>query len=178
MISLVAFHRSFKSLFSRQTKLVRFLLLAIMPLFLVGCELSRIESQVSPGRSVGNIRSVYVEKLEGEDWGFHQQIADGFASYGYRASSGEIGQAPKDIDAIVNYHDRWFWDITPYLLELDIRLLDPKDRTVIAWVKNRRTSMVRYTPYKMATEAIYALKHAPLKRVNDSAQSNGGSAQR
>ncbi len=133
---------------------------------LSGCELARVESRIAPGQKLPPASAkYYIEHLAGEDWGYDKMITEEFRSAGKKATYGALGMAPKG-DYIVTYYDRWYWDMSPYLLELDLRILDPKDRTQIAWAKVRRTSMVRAEPRMMAREAIAALFDAPVKKTN------------
>ena len=58
------------------------------------------------------------------------------------------------VDVWVTYIDRWMWDLTTYLLSLEISFTDAHTGDVLAVGKSRRVSVVRASPGQMAREAI------------------------
>ncbi len=121
------------------------------------CSCASIKTERTPGESLSGKKTFYVERLEGEESGLHRVIADELSLLGFAASAGEKGQGPQKVDALVTYWDKWFWDITPYLLQLDIRVIDPKTRNLIAKGTSYRPSMQRRSPKEMAKETLNAI---------------------
>ncbi|HSP00818.1 MAG TPA: hypothetical protein VLN90_05075 [Thioalkalivibrio sp.] len=123
-----------------------------MNLFLVGC--ASLDVERAPGRSVDTAQSFYVEKLPADGRGIEQVIADQLNLMGYSARSGTPGQNGNGADVLVTYQDRWYWDITMYMRQLDVQFRDPL--TLEAWVSgsSRRDSLTRKAPPGMAREVL------------------------
>lgn len=140
-----------------------FVLVLVLPLLLASCVTS-LKSERAPGASsiVGK-KLFYVERHPEEKWGFHQTIADEMSMMGYKAAAGEPHQAPAGTDAIVTYDDKWYWDLSPYMYQLDLRILDPKDRSLLVKTVNLRTSLARRNPKQMAQEALRETFGQPRK---------------
>src|SRR3954469_16362961 len=131
-----------------------FLLLPVITL--CSCA-TALKTERSPGTSITDKREFYVERHPDEEWGFHQILADEIALLGYKASAGEAGKQPRTADAIVTYNDKWWWDLSPYMLELNVRVLDAKSRSLIVKTRDYRTSLARRSPKTMAREAVRAV---------------------
>lgn len=116
-----------------------------------------IKTERTQGESLIGKKTFYVERLDGEESGLHRVIADELSLLGFAASAGEEGRAPQKVDALVTYWDKWFWDITPYLLQLDIRIIDPKTRNLIAKGTSYRPSLQRRSPKEMVKETLNAI---------------------
>lgn len=124
----------------------------LMSLFLVGC--ASLDVERVPGRSVDTAQSFYVEKLPADGRGIERVIADQLNLMGYRAGSGPAREHDEGTDVLVTYQDRWAWDITMYMRQLDIQFRDPQ--TLQAWVSasSRRDSLTRKAPPEMAREVL------------------------
>jgi hypothetical protein len=138
------------------------LLLLLPAMALCSCALS-LKTERAPGVSVTDKRVFYVERHPEEDWGLHQILADEISMLGYQASAGEAGRQPSNADAIVTYNDKWWWDLSPYMLELNVRVLDANSRSLIVKTRNYRTSLFRRNPKTMARETIRATFGLPKK---------------
>jgi hypothetical protein len=126
----------------------------LLPILLSSCVQTTLETEHAPGASLRGKRLFYVERHPDEDWGFHQTIADEITMMGYKASAGEPNQGPAGVDAIVTYVDKWHWDVSPYMFSLDLRILDPKTRSLLVKTRNVRPSLVRRNPKQMAQENL------------------------
>lgn len=138
------------------------LFLLIIPILLSSCVAS-LKTEHTPGASLKGRDLFYVERHPDEDWGYHRMIADEMCMMGYKASAGEANQAPAGVDGIVTYDDKWTWDLSPYLYELELRILDPKDRTLLVKTRNVRSSLVRNNPKQMAQGALRSTFGLPAK---------------
>jgi hypothetical protein len=78
----------------------------------------------------------------------------------------QVLETDAGVDAIVTYVDKWFWDITMYMLELTITLRDPKTDFPLATGSSYHTSMTRKSPEGMVDEV--------LTNIFFSAQKQGG----
>ena len=73
---------------------------------------------------------------------------------GFRAIYGADETPPAPVDAIVTYQDKWRWDLSMYMLQLDIQIRDPQTRMLLANGQTMRTSLIRKTPEGMVEEVL------------------------
>ena len=121
---------------------------------LVGCAIVNLKTERLPDADLSSTKTFYVVWLEGDDRGLHNIIRDELISMGFAAESGTIAKVPADVDAIVTYEDRWFWDITNYLLQLNIEIRDSKSMYPLAIGESVRTSLARKSPKEMTREIL------------------------
>lgn len=126
--------------------------LVISLLFASGCA-SNINSDVAPGADLNAIKTAFVLKLPADNRGIDKLIGTELSQMGIQAAFGE--EVPdSEYDAIITYQDKWMWDITMYMLELQIQIKDPKTQFIIASGSSYRTSMVRKSPEEMIKEVL------------------------
>jgi hypothetical protein len=58
------------------------------------------------------------------------------------------------VDAVVTYQDRWMWDITMYMIKLDIQVHDGKSGAILANGEAMRPSLQRKSPEGMVEEVV------------------------
>ena len=136
-------------------KLIKGINLFLFILFMTGCSKAMIVSDSDPNISFVTFKKFYVRKLPADERGLEKIIARKLNEFGFQASSG-TGAVPTDhpVDAVVTYKDRWMWDITMYMLEINIELHDPDSGFVIASGKSYRTSLARKAPEEMIDEVL------------------------
>lgn len=128
------------------------LVLVVLTALLGGC--ANMAATVSPGANLARIKKVHVVKLPADGRGIDQVIADQLNTMGYATSLGSTGNVPADADALLTYQDKWMWDITMYMLELNVQLRDPKSNMALATAKSYRPSLQRKSPPEMAKEVL------------------------
>jgi hypothetical protein len=121
---------------------------------LSGCATAQLNSDVAKGADLQAVKKVYVEHLPKDERGVEKLIADRLNVMGKQATSGEKGAAPADADAIVTYQDKWMWDITMYMIELNVQVRNPKTEIALATGHSLRTSLVRKSPTEMVAEVL------------------------
>ncbi len=124
----------------------------IVVLFLSACTADRESASVMPGNDLSRLRSFVVEPYPEEKRSVEQLIVNELRRLGYKA---ELG-SPEHIqaDALVTFRSKWFWDITMYLLELDIQLREPKSRFPIATANSFHASLTRRSAEEMVREVL------------------------
>mgnify|MGYP006081095009 CR=1 FL=1 len=128
-------------------------LLAVCLLWTSGCA-TRLDSSISPGANLAKIESVFVKKLPADGRGIERLIAIELNSMGYKAVHGTVMPTDQVFDAIVEYQDKWMWDMTMYMLELRMQIIEPTNRFTIATGESYRTSLARKTPENMVKEVL------------------------
>lgn len=120
---------------------------------LAGCASSSLQSETMPGVALANLHTFHVRKLAQDGRRIDQLISDRLNAMGKSSTYGP-GTPTSPVDAIVTYQDRWMWDITMYMLELNIQLRDPKNEVQLASGHTLRTSLVRRSPQEMVDEVL------------------------
>jgi hypothetical protein len=130
------------------------LLSAVMLLAVLttGCAVNRATATVDPAAKLDAIKSFHVKPHDKDDREVHKLIAENLRGRGYTVTSG--AQAPSNVDAVVTYVDKWFWDITMYLLELTVHVRDPKTDYPLATGNSFHTSLTRLSPPAMVDEVV------------------------
>lgn len=116
-----------------------------------------MSSTRSPGVDLGKIKTVYVIKLPADNRGINIVIAEQLKAMGYAATTGIETEIPDGVDATIAYEDRWMWDITMYMLKLDVELRDPKTGALLAEAESYRPSLQRASPQEMAKEVLQSI---------------------
>lgn len=121
---------------------------------LSGCAINRASASVSPDVDLPHFKKFYVARFVPDERGVNKLIETELVKMGYQASTGLDIDAPKDVDAIVTYQDKWMWDITMYMLELKVFVRAPKSDRLLASATSYHTSLTRKTPEEMVAEAL------------------------
>jgi len=137
------------------------LFLIIITILLSGCSKAVLKSDSDPNTDISGIKSFYVRKLPADNRGIEAKIASQLNEFGYQATSGSNQLPPQAVDAIVTYTDHWMWDITMYMLELNIQFHDPQTDYVFASGNSYRTSLVRKPPEYMIEEVLRKMLGMP-----------------
>ena len=124
-----------------------------------GC--ASIDVKRTPGVDLTTIKSIYVIRLAADERGVNQVIADQLALRGYDSTTGEAGDAPAGVDAVITYQDKWMWDITMYLLELNVQIREPQTRVMMASAKTYRPSLQRKSVEDMVDEVLDSVLKNP-----------------
>lgn len=107
-----------------------------------------------PGANLSTIKKIYVVHIPVDKRSVNQIIADALTARGYIATTGEAAATPADVDAVVTYQDKWMWDITMYMVQLDIQIRKPVGEIPLATGSSMRTSLVRKSPSEMVEEVL------------------------
>jgi hypothetical protein len=125
---------------------------ACTALLLSAC--ATLDSAKAPDANLKGLKSFYVTQETGDDHGIDKLIAARLTDMGYSATCGEAAQPANRVDSIVTYQDRWMWDITMYMLKLDVQLHDGESGAVIARAQAMRPSLQRKSPESMVQEVL------------------------
>lgn len=122
---------------------------------LTGCATKT--SQVAPGADLRSIERIHVVRLPADQRGINRVIADQLGVMGCKATTGDAGSAPTDAQALLTYQDKWMWDITMYMIELNVQLREPATEVALATARSYRPSLQRKSPPEMAKEVLAEL---------------------
>src|SRR5215831_11686351 len=132
-------------------------LLFLVILVLTGCSKAILRSDSDPNTNLGSLKTFYVLKFSEDNRGLEKIIAKTLTGYGFQATDGTDATSPTSVDAVVTYKDRWMWDITMYMLEINIELRKPDTNFMFASGNSYRTSLVRKSPEEMIDEVLRSI---------------------
>jgi hypothetical protein len=143
-------------------KFLPFAAVILIPFALNSCAHTS-DRQFAPGYSdarLSNLKTFYVRN-DSEDQEDKQPLAADLVSelnsLGYKATTGSSQRPPSKVDAVISFSDQWMWDITMYMLSLELQLREPGSDTVFATAKTVRTSLVRKSQKEMVRETLSKL---------------------
>jgi hypothetical protein len=124
----------------------------VLAVMTTGCAVNKATATVDPSAKLDTVKVVHVKPYGDADNGTDKLIADNLKARGYQVSVGN--EPPGSVDALVTYVDKWFWDITMYMLELTIQIRDPKTDYPLATGYSMHTSLTRLAPPAMVDEVL------------------------
>ena len=107
-----------------------------------------------PGAELSPIKTVFVQRLAADERGIDQLIVNQLTRMGFAATNSVIDPPS---DAIVTYQDRWMWDITMFMVQLNIQVRDGQTKMVLANGQSWRPSLERKRPEEMVEEVLTAI---------------------
>lgn len=135
-------------------RLITLLLTAITTTVLTGCANTELVSDIDPQVDISQIRSVHVVKFKKDNRGIEKLIANNLNNLGIQATASPTKHPKQPVQAIVEYRDKWMWDLTMYMLELNIDFRDPETNYKFATGRSYRTSLARKSPEEMVDEVL------------------------
>ena len=136
---------------------MKYKILIIVSLFLsvTGCA-SSVGGYVVPGESIDRSLVYKIEKNKTDERGLGGIILRQLKEKGLKVFL-ESSDVSKDYDVKIVYGGQWQWDVTWYLLNVDIRFYEEEPSLLVASAYSHRSSLVRKDPAEVVDEAISAL---------------------
>lgn len=123
-------------------------------LSLTACASPILEATRTPGADFTGIKRIHVQKLAADERGIDQVIANQLTKMGYLTSTGaSVGES----DAVVAYQDKWMWDMTMYMIQLDVQVRDGRSQMLLGSGRSWRPSLERRSPEEMADEVLRSI---------------------
>jgi len=108
----------------------------------------------APDANLSKLKTFYVVRLPEDGRGIEKLIAARLTAMGYQSASGDATKPAAPVDGIVTYQDRWMWDITMYMIKLDIQIRDASSGAILAKGEVMRPSLQRKSPEGMVEETL------------------------
>ncbi|MGB5474089.1 MAG: hypothetical protein WBQ78_11485 [Gammaproteobacteria bacterium] len=148
-----------------QKEKTEFIVVLLMVLALLhGCAINRATATVDQTTDLSSLKLFYVKKYSDDTRDTNLVIKRKLLEMGFQVSETEA-----DVDAIVTYVDKWFWDITMYMLELTVTLREPKTDFPLATGNSFHTSMTRKSQEGMVDEVLTNIFFSKQKQGADNA---------
>ncbi len=114
-------------------------------------------NKMTTNTELSKIKRMYVD-IGKKEWETAPFLADGLILRGYEVKTGLAGDMPSDTQCLVKIQETWFWDLTTYLLALEVKIMNPqtKEDYAIASV-TRAVPQGRRGPKIMVTEVLNAI---------------------
>jgi len=132
----------------RITRIAVLLLVMVM----AGCATNKASH--APDADLHKLKTFYVARLPADENGVEKLIAKRLNVLGYQCTSGDAQTPATPVDAVVTYQDRWMWDITMYMIKLDIQIHDGATGAILANGEVVRPSLQRKSPEGMVEETL------------------------
>ena len=133
-------------------RLLRLAAAAVLLAAMTGCAVNKATANVDASARLDTVKTLHVKTYEKDEHSTEKLLADNLRKRGYQVTEG--AQAAGSPDAVVTYVDKWFWDITMYMLELTVQIRDPKTDYPLATGYSVHTSLTRKSPAEMVDEVI------------------------
>jgi len=148
-----------RTLFKKFARCVTLVLATLSLLPLGGCihQNTRMLSPSVTEPQLAKMRSFYVRKHAEDDYKLGEEIVSQLQEMGYRATAGAAASPPAKVDGVITYMDRWTWDITMYMISLDMQVREPGSDFALVTAKTVRTSTLRKSQKEMVRETLTKL---------------------
>ncbi len=123
-------------------------------LALCGCAINSQDAKIMPGVQLSEYKTFFVIEEDDDKRNVGGSIVDVLADKGFSASIGSPTEIPESTDILVRYDAKWSWDVTFYLLGLNIRFLEAGSLTPLATSTSEHSSITRKTRRGMVEEVL------------------------
>ncbi|MDH5515689.1 MAG: hypothetical protein OEY45_11085 [Gammaproteobacteria bacterium] len=147
----------------RRERTIHVVLLLSLLVLLHGCAVNKATATVDQTTDLSALKMFHVKKYSKDTRDTNVLIENKLTEMGFHISGTET-----EVDAIVTYVDKWWWDITMYMLELTITLRDPGSDFPLATGHSLHTSLTRKSPEGMVDEVLTNIFFSDEKRGADS----------
>ena len=127
-----------------------------------GCAVNRAESTLMADADLSHVKTIYVVHNDASKHDVDKDLKAAFEKRGYAVTTGPAQKPPYAQDAVVTYVDKWMWDLTMYMIELNVTMRNPANEFPMATAHSIHTSLTRKSQAEMADEVaanVLAAKH-------------------
>ena len=119
-----------------------------------GC-IQDLTGSIEPGENFSAVSTMHVYMNDGDrETDVATAVQEQLSERGYRVTAGLKSEAPPGTDCLVEAHDKWFWDITMYLIEFKVNFRRANDGRLLASGRSYRTSLIRKDADFMVNEVL------------------------
>jgi hypothetical protein len=129
---------------------IRPALACVLLCLVAGC--ADVSGSAAPGANLTAGKSFYVVRDKQSD--ATDAVQRELARRGCVATTGPEANMPSNADCKVLVEDHWMWDVTMYMIELRVRVLNARTGAELGSGRSHRPSLVRKSPAEMAREVF------------------------
>ena len=115
---------------------------------------SSLSARAVPDADLRKRTVYYVAQHAADKRGVNTEITEQLKAWGRSATTGPIENVPANTDVVVTYSDKWVWDMSMYLLSLDVSFRDPMTEAEIAGGTSMQTSIGRLNVREHVTAVL------------------------
>ena len=201
--SVFTYKRKSMHYHSEKNSLNKFVLLAFLSIILTTSGCHRVVTKHNPNHTATKFSKIYLQRSEAnKQFQMYSAMKDELELLGFTVSMGPeetptdnadamkkelellgftVSMGPEKTptdkaDVIMTYQDKWMWDMTMYLLKLDVSLVDADNMVPISETSILRTTSIRRSKKYMVREALSELFFSPEVRdkyINSDIHFNG-----
>jgi hypothetical protein len=108
----------------------KFILIFTLVLCVTSC--SHVDSRTAKNVNLSQFKHPYVVHTLNDGRGIDKIISQQLIKLGYDASHGPITMLPKSADCVIRYQDRWTFDFTTYMIQLDLQVYTARPQRLVA----------------------------------------------
>jgi hypothetical protein len=123
-------------------------------IWMSGCAVNEATSARVSDLDVRAVKTVYVVESADDKHKVAETIKNELTKRGYQVTIGKEMKPPYPADAAVTYIDKWIWDMTMYLMELNITVRNPITDFPALSGTSVHTSLTRKSQEAMVKEVI------------------------
>ena len=131
----------------------RFLIIVLI-ILLSACATVDVGSYITPGTTLDVEDQYYIIFSGRDEQSLHQLLKTEIELRGYDVTSGFEDRIPEGTDYLIRYGGQWQWDVTWYLLNMDVKIYKPEPQLMVASAHSQRTSLVRKPASSMVKEVL------------------------
>ena len=125
----------------------------LIPLLLLAACASETAAR-APDTDLSRLKTFYVARLPADHGGVQKLIVKRLQQLGFQSTWGDAQTPPSPVDAVITYQDRWMWDITMYMIRLDVQVRDGRTGAILAYGEVTRPSLQRKSPEGMVEQTL------------------------
>jgi integrase len=123
-------------------------------LWLTGCAVNEATAARVSDMDLKAIKTIYVVEHADDTHKVAEVIKKNLTNRGYQVSVGKGMSPPYPADAAVTYIDKWMWDLSMYMIELNITFRNPTTDFPALSGNSLHTSLSRKAPEAMVQEVL------------------------
>jgi len=107
-------------------------LIPLVVILICASSCSHVYSRTAKNVNLSQFKHPYIVHTLTDGRGIDTIITRELIKLGYDASHGPITMLPKNADCIIRYHDRWTFDFTTYMIQLDLQVSTARPEKLVA----------------------------------------------
>jgi hypothetical protein len=140
---------------------MRVIFLTMLSLALTGC--ASYTANVMPGSQFSAYRRFWVKSNLDDNHAIDRLLVQTLKARGYEAEHGPLTMMPREVQAIVNYRDRWAWDFKNHMTGLEITVQDVRSEGQVAAASFVGPASLTLSPLEVVERLVRDLEKAAPK---------------
>jgi len=123
-------------------------------IWLTGCAVNEATASRVSDMDLKAVKTIYLVESAEDKHKVAGIVKANLAKRGYQVTVGKEMKPPYPADAAVTYMDKWMWDLSMYMIELNITFRNPTTDFPALSGNSMHTSLTRKSPEAMVQEVL------------------------